>query len=287
MNKIVLITGASSGFGKLTSEYLASKGHKVYASMREINGKNKDNANELSSINNIKTIELDVTKTDSVNNAVREIISNEGRIDVLVNNAGRISFGITESFTEDDFENILDINLKGPWRTLRATLPQFRKQREGLIINISSCLGRFSSPFMTIYNSAKFGLEGLIEGSHYELKGLGIDNVIIEPGAFPTELSTNSLIGSDQSVSADYGEIVEIPKKMGENLEHLFKSKNAPKPILIAEAISNLIDLPKGNRPLRTVVDPLTGEFTRAANIAVYEQYKKFLSSFGMGKLVE
>ncbi|MFC2134208.1 SDR family oxidoreductase [Bacteroidota bacterium] len=286
MKKTVLITGTNSGFGKLTTKLLSEKGYTIYAAMRNTTTKNAEPASELAKWDCVTVIDLDVTDTDAVNSAVKEIILKEGKLDVLVNNAGVFTSGITESFTEDDFEKILDVNVKGPWRLLRAALPHFREQKEGLIINVSSGLGRFSAPFMTIYNSSKFALEGLIEGSHYELKSLGVENVLVQPGAFPTELAVKTVMGSDGSVLGGYGEIAEFPSKIGESLHQLFSSDMAPNPNLVAEAIVDLIEAPKGERALRTVVDPLTGKFTEKANEEVFTQYKGFLNAFGMDQLL-
>jgi NAD(P)-dependent dehydrogenase (short-subunit alcohol dehydrogenase family) len=286
MEKVILITGTNSGFGKITARMLSEKGYKIYAGMRNVSSKNAEAAEELKNWEGVTVVDLDVTDTRAVNSVVEEIISKEGRLDVLINNAGVFTTGIAQSFTEEDLERIFDVNLKGPWRLLRATLPQFIKQKEGLIINVSSGLGRFSTPFFTIYNSSKFALEGLVEGSHYELKGLGIENVIVQPGAFPTELAAKTMTGSDESVLEGYGEIAQIPQKIGESLHELFSSEHAPNPDLVAEAMVNLIESPKGERPLRVVVDPLTGQFTEKANEQVFTQYKNFLGAFGMGELV-
>lgn len=287
MSKVVLITGTNSGFGKLTTKLLSEKGYTVYATMRNTDSKNAEAANELGSWDKVTVLDLDVTSKDSVNKAVKDVIDKEGKIDVLINNAGYFTSGVTESFTEEDFDNLLEVNLKGPWRLLRATLPHFRKQNDGLIINISSGLGRFSAPFMTLYNSSKFGLEGLVEGTYFELKNLGIENVILQPGAFPTEIFSKIVNGSDATVVDSYGDLVKIPQQMSDSMAELFKSDMAPDPNLVAENILELIETEKGKRPLRTVVDPLTGKFVEKANDDVYSQLVGFLSAFGMGSLLE
>lgn len=286
MNKVALITGTNSGFGKLTTKLLSDNGFKVYAGMRNILSNNKDASNEIGQWAGVTVVEIDVTDTNSITAAVNTVIENEGRLDILVNNAGVFTSGLTESFTETDFENNLNVNVIGPWRMLRATLPQFKKQNDGLIVNISSGLGRFSAPFMTIYNSSKFALEGLIEGIHYELKGLGIDAVLVQPGAFPTDIFGKTKTGSDESVIESYGELAKIPQQIGENIGQLFASENAPNPQLVADAVYKLILEEKGKRPLRTVVDPITGGYLEKANAAVGTEYKEFLTAFGMGNLL-
>ena len=286
MEKVILITGTNSGFGKITTRMLSEKGYKIYAGMRNTGSKNAEAAEEIKTWKGVTVVDLDVTDSGAVNSAVDEIISKEGRLDVLINNAGVFTSGIAQSFTEEDFDRVFDVNLKGPWRLLRATLPHFIRQKDGLIISLSSGLGRFSAPFFTIYNSSKFALEGLVEGINLELKSLGIENVIVQPGAFPTELGIKAMTGSDESVLEGYGEIADIPQKLGESLHHLFTSEHAPNPEMVGEAMVKLIETPKGDKPLRVVVDPLTGDFTEKANEEVYTQYINFLDTFGMGQLI-
>ena len=283
--KVVLITGTNSGFGYLTAKTLASQGHTVYATIRETNGRNAERARELSIIENINVVELDVTDPQGVKEVVSNVIDNEGRLDVIVNNAGFYGGGVTETFTEDDIDKMFDVNLKGVWRLTKAGLPQMRKQQEGLIINISSGLGRFSAPFMTVYNSTKFALEGLSEGLHYELRPLGVDVALIQPGAFPTEIFGKTAYGSDASIADQYGELAKIPEQIGVGMGELFE-KVKPDPQMVPNAILELINSPKGQRPLRTVVDPATGTFVNDANKDVKEQYDNFLTAFGMQELL-
>jgi NAD(P)-dependent dehydrogenase (short-subunit alcohol dehydrogenase family) len=147
--KVILITGTNSGFGWLTAKSCADLGHKVYATMRDIRGRNADKAKALVHKANIEVLDVDVTNGKSVTDMVAHIFKKEGRIDVVVNNAGIYATGIAETFTEDDVDKVMDVDVKGPWRIIKAVLPQMRKQREGLIINISSVSGRFSFPFQT------------------------------------------------------------------------------------------------------------------------------------------
>ncbi|MDX1315440.1 MAG: SDR family oxidoreductase, partial [Eudoraea sp.] len=280
-----LITGTNSGFGYLTAKGAAAKGHKVYAAMRNTTTRNAEKAKELSEVENINVVEIDVTDAAQVKSAIEGIIAQEGRLDVLVNNAGYYGGGITETFTEEDMENMFNVNVKGPWRTMKSALPQMRKQGDGLIINISSGLGRFSAPFMTVYNSTKFALEGLTEGIHYEVRPLGVDAVIIEPGAFPTEIFSKTAYGSDQEIAAEYGELAAIPEQMGQGMQQMFEQLK-PSPQMVPDAIFKLIETPKGKRPLRTVVDAITGQFVESANANVKKDYDNFLTAFGMGSLL-
>lgn len=279
--KVILITGTNSGFGWLTANSCAVLGHKVYATMRDTKGRNAEKAKQLAAVENIEVIDLEITNGKSVTDAVSSIIKKEGRIDVVVNNAGYYAGGIAETFTEDDLDKMMDVHVKGPWRTIRAALPQMRKQGEGLIINISSGLGRFSAPFMTVYNGAKFAVEGLTEGLHYEVRPLGVDVVMIQPGAFPTDIFGKTATGSDNTVIAGYGDLAKVPEQVGAGMGQMFETLK-PNPQLVADAIVKLINTPKGKRPLRTVVDPVTGGFTETANKQVKEQFDNFLTAFGM-----
>ena len=283
--KVVLITGTNSGFGYLTSKSCAEKGYTVYATIRDINGRNAERAKELAGIENINVVELDVTNGEAVAKVVADIIAKEGQLDVLVNNAGFFGGGIAEAYTEQDVEKMFDVNLKGTWRTIKAALPQMRKQGEGLIINISSGLGRFSAPFMTVYNSTKFAVEGLTEGLHYEVRPLGVDVLMIQPGAFPTEIFGKSSYGSDADIYNQYGELAKVPEQIGAGMGQMFEAMK-PNPQMVPDAILKLIETEKGKRPLRTVVDGMTGAFVEKANASVKEEYTNFLTAFGMKDLL-
>ena len=284
-NKVVLITGTNSGFGWLTANTLAELGHKVYATMRDTASKNAEKAKALAQVENITVLDVTLTDDASVKNAVDSIIAAEGRIDVLVNNAGFGAAGVAESFTTTDVEEMFGLHVVAYWRLMKAVLPVMRKQADGLIVNISSGAGRFAFPFMTVYSAAKFGLEGLSEGLHYEVKQLGVDVAIIQPGAFPTDILHKVRTGSDESVVAGYGALAEIPNQMGNGLAQLFETAK-PNPQEVADAVVTLINLPKGERPLRTVVDPSTGYIVEAANEAVQVEYEKTITAFGMGSLL-
>jgi NAD(P)-dependent dehydrogenase (short-subunit alcohol dehydrogenase family) len=282
--KVVLITGTNSGFGWLTAHSVAALGHKVYATMRDTSEKNADKAKALSEVENVTVLDVALTDETSIQNAIDTIVANDGTIDVLVNNAGITLFGVAESATPEDVQRMFEVNVIAPWRLMKLALPFMRKQSEGLIINVSSGYGRFSSPFFAVYGASKFALEGLSEGLHYELRPLGIDVAIIQPGAFPTEMSQKIQYGTDQSVMDGYKAIAGIPEKMfgaiGEMMERV-----KPDPQDVADAVVNLINLPKGQRPLRTVADPTTGEIVETANDAVKVEYAKVLKAYGIEEL--
>lgn len=283
--KVVLITGTNSGFGWLTAHSVAALGHQVYATMRDTQGKNADRAKALAAVQNVTVLDVTLTEDGSVQQAVDRVITEAGRIDVLINNAGFSLNGVAESFTTADVQAIFDVNVFAPWRFIKQVLPAMRKQSDGLIINVTSGFGRVAFPFATIYAGSKFGLEGISEGLHYELKRLGIDVAILEPGAFPTEMNQKTQYASDQSVFEGYSAIADMPGKMIAALTGLIQNHN-PDPQMVADAIVKLINAEKGSRPLRTVVDPITGTYIKAANEAVAEQFGPGLTLFGMGELL-
>lgn len=257
--KVILVTGSSSGFGRLTVETLARQGHQVYASMRDINGRNaeaSDQIRELAERENlaINLVELDVTDDVSVDEAVSEVIDRSGRVDVLVNNAGFGYMGPTETFTLDQIQQQFDTNFFGVARMNRAVLPYMRGQGSGLLLHVSSIAGRLTMPFMGIYSASKFAVESLAEAYRYELSSLGIDSVIVEPGAFPTSIFAKIGQPADHSRLAEYGDLAKIPQQMGAGFEEMFSGDTAPDPQEVADAIAKLVATPAGQRPLRTLV---------------------------------
>jgi NAD(P)-dependent dehydrogenase (short-subunit alcohol dehydrogenase family) len=283
--KVVLITGTNSGFGWLTANSVAALGHKVYATMRDTQGKNADRAKALAQVENITVLDVSLTDDISVKNAIDTILAKEGALDVVVNNAGATMFGVTESATPADVQRIFDVNVIAPWRLMKLALPVMRKQSEGLIINVTSGFGRFSFPFSAVYGASKFALEGLSEGLHYELRPLGVDVAILQPGTFPTEMSQKVQLGSDASVVDAYEVLTPYQNNMFGAIGQIFETVK-PDPQDVADAVVKLINLPKGQRPLRTVVDPSTGEFIDRANDAVNIEYAKVLTAFGMEGLL-
>ena len=253
MSKTILITGASTGFGRDTAETLARTGHTVFASFRDIGGRNRVHAVALRA-QNIQVVELDVTNDASVDAAVRAVLSQSKRLDVLINNAGIGAAGVSEAFTPDQVQTLFNINVLGVQRTLRAALPAFRTQKDGLIINIGSILGRVTFPFLGLYGASKFALEAMTESYRYELSQSGIDVVLVQPSAYPTSFFTSSQQPADPQRAGEYGAVGEIPGMMVGTLMERFKDPNAPNPHEVAEAIAALISQPKGTRPARTVV---------------------------------
>ncbi len=158
MAKTILITGASSGFGRLTAEKLANSGHRVFAGFRSTDGAKKPVADELRG-KKIEILRLDVTDQASIDSAVKQLLkTTNNQLDVVVNNAGMASAGISESFTAEQVREMFDVNVFGVQRVIRATLPALRAQRSGLVINIGSILGRVTIPFFGLYGASKYAV---------------------------------------------------------------------------------------------------------------------------------
>ena len=258
MSKTVLITGSSTGFGRDTAETLARAGHTVFASMRNAQAQNREHAQALRK-NGIEIVELDVSSDTSVARAVKEVLARTPRIDVLVNNAGIASAGVTEAFTPDQAKVVFNTNVVGLLRTSRSVLPAMRQQGDGLIINIGSILGRVTFPFFGIYGASKFAVEALTDSLRYEVSQLGIDVVLVQPSAFPTPMYTTIQQPADSDRAAAYGAVGEIPGAMFQHFMTTFQAPNAPNPHDVAEAIAKLVAQPKGGRPPRTVVGAAFG----------------------------
>lgn len=256
MSKKVLITGTNGGFGRLTVESLLSKGHKVAATMRNIDSKNKAAADELKALGAF-VVELDVTSDESVNAGVAKAIELLGGLDVVVNNAGIGVVGMQEFYTPADFTYLFDVNVVGVQRVNRAALPFLRKQNNGLIIYISSLLGRMVMPFYGPYNATKWALEALAENYRVELSGFGIENCVVEPGGFPTTFFSNIMQASDSSRIESYGDFMNVPNQMAEGFGAAMQNAPGQKPEIVADAIVGLIEAEKGTNKFRTVVDAM------------------------------
>jgi NAD(P)-dependent dehydrogenase (short-subunit alcohol dehydrogenase family) len=197
----------------------------------------------------LSILDIDVTDEKSVNEGVDEAIRSSGRIDVLINNAGVLYAGVTEAFSLDQVQKQLDTNFFASMRTSRAVLTHMRTQKAGLLIQISSLMGRCVIPFFGIYCAAKHAVEALSEAYRYELYPFGIDSVIIEPGPIKTSIFASSSRGEDIHVVGNYGDLVSIP----DGLINAFVDMGGD-PGEVTEAIRRLIPMKHGERPIRTIV---------------------------------
>ncbi len=188
-NKVVLITGASSGMGRATAIFLASKGFKVYAASRT--------PEKLIQIENIHPIHLDITNIESVQKTIEKI----GEIDILINNAGYGLVSSVEEVKEEQMQAQFDVNVFGILRVCKAVIPMMRRQNAGIIINISSFLGKIGLPLLTLYNASKYAVEGITDSLRYELSPFNIRVHSIMPGFFETNFARDNLVTNSQTFS--------------------------------------------------------------------------------------
>jgi NAD(P)-dependent dehydrogenase (short-subunit alcohol dehydrogenase family) len=254
--QVVLITGSSTGFGRLFAETLARKGHTVFATMRDPGGRNAKNASEIRTLAEkhslpIYVLELDVTDDASVERAVDAAIAKAGRIDVAINNAGYFVSGLAEAVTTEQAQRLLDANFFGPVRVNRAVLPHMRRQRSGVLMHISSGAGRVVLPSMGLYCASKFALEALAEAYNYELAAQGIESVIVEPGQYETPIFGNTVTAADEARTNTYGAVKQFPDKINAAL-----SSTAGNAQEVADTVLRIIETPAGERQLRYFVSP-------------------------------
>jgi len=292
MSKTIFITGVNSGFGLLTAKTLVQHGHTVTGSMRDIETRNREAAEELeqwasSKEGTLHLVELDVTDEPSIREAFNETLNLVTNVDVLVNNAGIGTGGLTEGFTTDQFEQLLNINVLGVHRLNKIFLPHFRQQEHGRIINISSVMGRIVIPFAALYTASKFALEGYSESLYYELNKVNIDVSIVEPGGFLTGFLDRMVRPEDHEALSGYGSFAEVPEQMWGGMEEQLSTEEAPDPQTVADAVLEIVES-KNKPPLRVVVDPLTGgEGPKTLNAASAEIQQQLLENFGMGDLLK
>ncbi|MBO6575684.1 MAG: SDR family oxidoreductase [Rhodothermales bacterium] len=288
----ILITGSSSGFGFLAAQTLTKAGHVVFATMRDPAGRNSEAAARLTESSSqqdgrLHVLDLDVTSDASVEAAVEQANELEGGIDVLVNNAGFGGGGLTETFTPAQFSRMFEVNVFGVQRMNRAVLPAMRQRGSGLLIHISSTMGRIVIPFAGAYTATKFALEGLSETYRYELAPHGIESVIIQPGGFGTDFFGSMLQPEDAARVETYGEAAAMPQQLWSGMGEMIASGQAPDPQIVADAILEVISAEPGARPARMVVDPMTGgEGPKALNQTAAAVQEQLLSGFGMESLL-
>jgi NAD(P)-dependent dehydrogenase (short-subunit alcohol dehydrogenase family) len=264
MNQVIVVTGASSGFGALAARALARAGHTVYAGMRATGGRNAAQVDKLKAYAaehgvDIRAVELDVQSDASVEAGIGQIIDDCGRLDVVIHNAGHMSFGPAEAFTPEQFAELYDINQLATQRVNRAALPQLRKQGKGLVLWVSSSSARGGTPpYLSPYFAAKAAMDSLAVSYAGELARWRIETSIIVPGAFTK--GTNHFLHSgkpaDEARAAEYaggpgGDVPDIAMK-GLALLEPADADVAD----VATAIVTVVGAPHGTRPFRVHIDP-------------------------------
>jgi NAD(P)-dependent dehydrogenase (short-subunit alcohol dehydrogenase family) len=261
MKTVILVTGASTGIGHLTSCALAAAGHTVYASMRDIRGRNAPHVRELRDWSfahghDLRAVELDVLSQDSANAAVQTIVGEQGRLDVVVHNAGHLVVGPTEAFTPEEIVQVFDTNVLGTQRVNKAALPLMRDQQSGLLLWVSSTTARGGfPPFLGPYAAAKAAMDSLAVTLSYEVSRFGIETSIVVPGAFTSGTAHFANAGkpADAMTAASYARYDGLLDQVGERLTAL--TPGHADPAAVAEEIARIVDLPAGGRPFRSVVD--------------------------------
>jgi NAD(P)-dependent dehydrogenase (short-subunit alcohol dehydrogenase family) len=264
MKQVIVITGASSGFGALAARALAQAGHIVYASMRETKGRNAAQVAEVARYAgehqvDLRTVELDVASSASAEAGIAAIIAEAGRLDVVIHNAGHMSFGPAEAFTPEQFAELYDINVLSTQRVNRAALPHLRRQGRGLVVWVSSSSARGGTPpYLSPYFAAKAAMDSLAVSYAGELARWGIETSIVVPGAFTkgTNHFSHSGTPADTGRAAEYNDgpyagLAEQALKGLASLEPADADVGA-----VAQAIVTIVDAPFGKRPFRIHIDP-------------------------------
>jgi NAD(P)-dependent dehydrogenase (short-subunit alcohol dehydrogenase family) len=264
MQQVIVITGASSGFGALTARALAQAGHIVYASMRETEGRNAPQVAEAKRYAqehqvDLRTVEMDVASSQSVEAGIAHIIHACGRLDVVIHNAGHMSFGPAEAFTAEQLAQLYDINVLSTQRVNRSALPHLRKQGHGLVVWVSSSSARGGTPpYLSPYFAAKAAMDSLAVSYASELTRWGVETSIVVPGAFTQ--GTNHFVHAgkpaDTERAAEYenGPYAGVPEQALKGLAALEPADADVQDV--ARAIVNIVDMPLGTRPFRCHIDP-------------------------------
>jgi NAD(P)-dependent dehydrogenase (short-subunit alcohol dehydrogenase family) len=286
--KTIVLTGASSGFGYITAKFLCDKGYRVIATLRDITTRNLSVKKELEefsekSVGLIDIAPLDVTSELSIKQFVEYIDNNIGHIDCLINNAGLGAMGFVETFSLDQARKIFDVNLFGPLSLTKAFMPLFRRQKEALVIFVSSACGRLCFPFLSIYNASKFALEGLVESWQIETKPLGIEMCLVEPGAYPSELHNKRLLPENEAVLDEYGTLKDASDQMVSAILQAFSDPStSPDPREVSDTIAKLIETSHGSRPLRSIVGVVGTDGIEELNQENSVRQSHLLSMFGI-----
>ncbi|MDB6064537.1 MAG: short-chain dehydrogenase/reductase [Pedosphaera sp.] len=291
MKQIILVTGASTGIGRLSAEALAKAGHTVYASMRDLAGRNARHVvalKEFATKNkaDIRALELDVLVQESADRAIAQIVKEQGRLDVVMHNAGHLVIGPAEAFTPEEIVKVFDTNFLGAQRVNRAALPQLRKQQAGLLLWISSTTTRGGfPPFMGPYAAAKAAMDSLAVTMSYELTRFGIETSIVVPGAFTrgTDHFPNAGKPADTERAASYARYDGVLDQVGARLSALTPANADPE--AVAEEAVRIIGLPAGTRPFRSVVD-FVGDGAAEVTAVAERVREEFAQRIGIADLL-
>jgi NAD(P)-dependent dehydrogenase (short-subunit alcohol dehydrogenase family) len=293
MKNIIVITGASSGFGALAARALAHAGHTVYASMRETTGRNAPQVEELEKYAHeqgvdLRPLELDVSQQASADAAIQTIINENGRLDVVVHNAGHMVLGPAEAFTPEQYAQIYDINVLGTQRVNRAVLPHLRTRGTGLMVWVSSSSTRGGTPpYLAPYFAAKAAMDSLAVSYAGELARWGIETSIVVPGSFTSGTNHFKNAGSpeDKNRTQEYAD--GATAGLAEESQKGLVAAEPPDSDVatVADAIVNVVNLPFGKRPFRVHIDPAQ-DGCEVVNMVADRIRAEFLRRIGLGDLL-
>ncbi|GAA1534136.1 SDR family oxidoreductase [Kribbella lupini] len=292
MSKTILISGASSGFGALTARALADAGHTVYAGMRDVAGRNATAAADAAQYSkdntvDLRAVELDVSSDESAQQAVRTVLAERGKLDVLIHNAGHMVTGPAEAFTPEQVANLYDTNVVGTQRLNRAALPHLREQQDGLVVWVGSSSSRGGTPpYLAPYFAAKAGMDAMATSYALELSRFGIETTIVVPGSFThgTNHFAHSGTPADTDVVAAYetryaGLMDQVSQKLRE-LEPEWADVAE-----VAQAIVTVVGTEKGHRPFRVHIDP-SDDGAAVVNAVADRVRSEFLRRVGLDDLL-
>ena len=291
--KVIVITGASSGFGALTARKLAKSGHIVYAGMRNTTDRNKDKVADVEQFSkennvNLSAIEMDVSSQASVDAAVAKIEAEQPNgIDVIIHNAGHMVVGAMEAFSPEQLAELYDINVLSTQRVNQAVLPAMRSRKDGLVMWISSSSVKGGTPpYLGPYFAAKAGMDSIAVSYAAELVRFGIETSIIVPGSFTkgTNHFQNSGRPENQDIQNQYDEL--YPKLMDDvsnKLANLFPTDGDVSQV--ADEIDRIISLPKGEKPFRSHIDPADDGSKKVSDISDQNR-SEFLERIGLKDLL-
>jgi NADP-dependent 3-hydroxy acid dehydrogenase YdfG len=271
MSTAILITGASSGFGRAAAETLARRGYMVFATMRDTLGRNARNREALDSLTlrerlALETLDMDVNDDNSVDQRSVRRSTGPDTLNVIINNAGFTNIGITEAYTVDQVKQIFDTNVLGAVRVNRAVLPGMRSQRSGLLIHVSSAAGRVVVPFLGPYCASKFALEAIADAYRYELAPFNVDSVLVEPGIHRTPIFDKISTPADAARVDDYGDAAEYATRVSGVFQAGIRAPDALETKEVVDCFIRLIETPYGERPFRTVPTPAIQPLLEAYN---------------------
>ena len=293
MAQIALVTGASSGFGRMIAGELAAAGLTAYASMREISGKNAGTVAEIAGEArekgvDLRTIELDVQDENSANAAIADIIREHGRLDVLVHNAGHMVWGPLEAFTPDQLARLYDVNVLGTQRVNRAALPHMREARAGLLVWISSSsvMGGIP-PLLGPYFAAKAGMDQLAVSYARELAPFGIETAIVVPGAYTKGTNHFAHAGEPEDKKRADAFTAAWPDGFADRMQKALAATDPPDsdPSEIGRVVAEIARSPVGRRPFRTVIDP-ADDGSKVTFPVVDRVREQFLHRIGFAELL-